>query len=547
MTTTPNTSSPGPSRGRHIAARTLVVLGVVFVAVSLLSNWVKREALDPETFRTTSEELIAHPAIQDQVAQAMVDQLYANVDVSAQLQQKLPPNLQSLAAPIAGLGQEVIDRAATELLGRPRVQTLFITAASLAQSQVVKVLEGDTTRLSTTNGDVVLDLHPLVVQLGDRFGFLGDVSTQLPPDAGRITILQSDELDTAQSVTQLLKTVADWIWIPVLLPLRLRSGSCPGRRRKEVRAIAIGLVVAGVALLVIRRVAGSYLVDHLTSSDSVRPAVSAFWTILSDGLAEAAWVVVFIGVIGTLGAWLTGEGRRAVAARRWLGPWLANAGIAWAVYAAVLLIVVWALPLHRFVTTAILVVLGGRRVRGRPTPDRRRVRGGGPRAAPRAARRCRGGSPRRRPRRLRSRSSSGSRGSGRTATSPRRSTRRRRVGSCRRRGRRRQSASASPGDSTRTATSGARRAAAALNGDLRLGEVLRHGSEPHVQGGVRPPVDRDGDLRAQSVRPPRRAPSGSRCAPRPRLGPQPQIGIRARSRSGTSPSISGKRSVSPAK
>ena len=73
---------------------------------------------------------------------------------------------------------------------------------------------------------------------------------------------------------------------------------------------------------------------------------------------SAAWVVVFIGVIGTLGAWLTGEGRRAVGARRWLGPWLANAGIAWAVYAAVLLIVVWALPLHRFVTTGILVVLG---------------------------------------------------------------------------------------------------------------------------------------------------------------------------------------------
>jgi hypothetical protein len=358
MTTTPDTSSPGPSRGRRIAARTLVVLGVVFVAVSLLSNWVKREALDPETFRTTSEELIAHPAIQDQVAQAMVDQLYANVDVSAQLQQKLPPNLQSLAGPIAGLGQEVIDRAATELLGRPRVQTLFITAASLAQSQVVKVLEGDTTRLSTTNGDVVLDLHPLVVQLGDRFGFLGDVSTQLPPDAGRVTILQSDELDTAQSVTQLLKTVADWIWIPMLLAFAAALWLVPGRRRKEVRAIAIGLVVAGVALLVIRRVAGSYLVDHLTSSDSVRPAVSAFWTILSDGLAEAAWVVVFIGVIGTLGAWLTGEGRRAVGARRWLGPWLANAGIAWAVYAAVLLIVVWALPLHRFVTTGILVVLG---------------------------------------------------------------------------------------------------------------------------------------------------------------------------------------------
>lgn len=358
MTSTADTPSTGPSRGRVIAARALVVVGVILVIVSLLSNWVKREALDTGTFRTTSQELIAHPAIQDQIAQTMVDQLYANVDVSAQLEQKLPPNLQALAAPISGLAREAMDRAATELLGRPRVQTLFVAAASLSQSEVSKVLQGGTTRLSTTNGNVVLDLRPLVVQLGDRFGFLGNVSTQLPPDAGRITILESDQLDTAQSLTQALKSVANWIWIPALLAWAAALWLVPGRRRKETRAIAIGLIVAGVALLVIRRVAGSYLVDNLTASDSVRPAVSAFWTILSDGLAEAAWVVVFVGVIGTLGTWLTGEGRRAMSTRRWLGPWLANAGVAWAVYAVVLLLVVWALPLQRFSTTAILLVLG---------------------------------------------------------------------------------------------------------------------------------------------------------------------------------------------
>jgi len=358
MTSTAATPPHGPSRGRIIAARTLVVLGVLLVVVSLLSNWVKREALDKSTFRSTSQELIAHPAIQQQLAQTMVDQLYANVDVSQQLEQKLPPNLQALAGPISGLSRELIDRAATELLQRPRVQTLFVTAASLSQSQVVDVLEGNTSRLQTTGGDVVLDLRPLVVQLGDRFGVLGDVSQQLPPDAGRIVILQSDELDTAQTLTQVLKDVAAWIWVPALLAWALALWLVPGRRRKEIRAIAIGLIVGGIALLVIRRVAGGYLVDNLTASDSVRPALRAFWTILSDGLAEAAWVVVLLGVIGTLGAWLTGEGARAVSARRWLGPWMRSTGAAWAVFAVVLLLVVWALPLHRFVVTAIFVVLG---------------------------------------------------------------------------------------------------------------------------------------------------------------------------------------------
>jgi hypothetical protein len=288
----------------------------------------------------------------------MVEQLYANVDVSKQLEEKLPPNLQALAGPISGLSRELIDRAATELLQRPRVQTLFVTAASLSQSQVVDVLEGNTSRLQTTDGDVVLDLHPLVVRLGDRFGVLGNVQQQLPPDAGRIVLLQSDQLDTAQNLTQLLKDVADWIWIPALLAWAAALWLVPGRRRKEVRAIAIGLIVGGIAILVIRRVAGGYLVDNLTDSDSVRPALRAFWTILSDGLAEAAWAVVLLGVIGALGAWLTGEGSRAVSARRWLGPWMRNTGAAWAVFALVLLLVVWALPLHRLVITAVLVVLG---------------------------------------------------------------------------------------------------------------------------------------------------------------------------------------------
>jgi hypothetical protein len=355
---TEDTTSPGPSRGRVIAARILVVLGVLLVVVSLLSNWVKREALDPETFRETSQELIAHPDIQDQLAATMVDQLYANVDVAARLEMRLPDNLQALAAPIAGLSREAMDRAANELLGRPRVQSLFVASASLAQAQTVRVLKGDTTRLSTEGGDVVLDLRPLVVQLGDRFGFLGDVGETLPPDAAKVTILESDELETAQNLTDVLESVANWIWIPALLAFAAALWLVPGRRRKELRAIAVGFIVAGVALLVIRRVAGSYLVEELTRSESVRPAVDAFWTILSDGLAEAAWVVVFVGVVGALGAWLTGDGRRAVATRRWLGPWLGRTGVAWAVFAALLLVVVWALPLHRFTVTAILIVLG---------------------------------------------------------------------------------------------------------------------------------------------------------------------------------------------
>jgi hypothetical protein len=352
------TDAAGPSKLRIIAARVLVVVGVLLLVVSLFANFVKREALDAETFRQTSQELIANEEIRDQVAATTVEQLYANVDVAARLETRLPDNLQQLAAPIAGLSREVMDRAARELLARPRVQSAFVASSSLAQQQVVNVLEGDTTRLQTAGGNVVLDLRPLVVRLGDRFGFLGDLDQTLPPDAAQVTILRSDELDTAQSVTQALKVVADWIWIPAFLAFAAAVWLVPTRRRVELRAMAVGLIVAGVAVLVLRRVAGSYLVDNLVESDTVKPAVSAFWSILSDGLAEGAWVGIVVGAIAASGLWLMGEGRRAVAARRWFGPWLERPGLAWAGFAVLLLAVLWALPVAQFRTTAIIIVLG---------------------------------------------------------------------------------------------------------------------------------------------------------------------------------------------
>ena len=88
----------------------------------------------------------------------------------------------------------------------------------------------------------------------------------------------------------------------------------------------------------------------------MRPAVAAFWEILSDGLAEGAWVGIVLGLIVTLGAWITGEGERARAMRRAAARGL-RAPVSRGVFAGVLLLVIWALPLHRFLVAAILVVL----------------------------------------------------------------------------------------------------------------------------------------------------------------------------------------------
>ena len=363
------------SRGRRLAARLLVFLGIVFLVISVLSNFVKREALDKGNFRTTSEQLIANDAIRNEVASAMVETLYANVDVSAQLKKQLPDNLQGLSGPIAGVARDAADRGARQVLDRPRVQQLFVTLASTAQQELVDVLENNTQRLDTTNGNVVLDIRPLVIKLGERFQVISNLDQRIPQDSGKITLLKSDQLSTAQTLTEWLKAVADWIWIFVIICWASALWLVPGRRSRELRAIGIGLAVAGVLLLVIRSVAGNYIVDNVVVTESVKPAVDQMWDILTDSLAASAWTAIAVGLITVVAVWLTGKGKVAVAARTELAPRMHRPEVAWPLFAVLLVLLLWVLPIQDWKNAALLTVFAVagfevfRRQVVRETPD----------------------------------------------------------------------------------------------------------------------------------------------------------------------------------
>ncbi len=379
------------SRGRILLARTLTVIGILLLLVSVLSNFVKREALDESQFRDTSRALIADDTIRNQVSATLVDQLYSNVDIADALAGKLPDNLQGLAGPISGIAREAADRTAQRLLERPRVQDTFVTASSLAQQQFIAVLDGDTRMLETTGGKVVLDVRPLVLQLGDRFSFIPDLESRIPESAAKVTILESDQLSAAQDVTKALRFVANWIWVLVLAAWGGAIWLAGGRRRIETRAIAIGVIAAGFLVLVVRTLAGRYLVDELVVSDSVRPAAANAYDILTRLLSGAGWTGVILGVVALVGVWVTGAGARATAARRGLAPYLRRPEVAFGTLVVVYLLVLWWQPTPQFgfpiniLIFFVLAVIGLEAIRrqaGREFPD---AEAGSPVAAIRAA------------------------------------------------------------------------------------------------------------------------------------------------------------------
>ena len=349
---------------RLILARVLVVLGVLLAAVTILAGYLHWQAFDNETFEETATELIANDAIRAQIATSSVDALFTNVDVAAELETRLPPDQQRLAGPISAGLREFSDRLADRLLERPRVQAVWRESVALAHQQLVDVLRNETRVLRVEDQAVVLNLRPLVLQLGERFDFLGNLSDRLPEDTGVITVLPAEKLDTAQDVTELFERVATWIWVLPFLLWGIALWLARGRRRIELRAIAIGIIVAGLLVLVLRSVAGSYVVDELATTSSVEEAASEAWDILTDLLADGAWAAIAIGLVGLVGVWLTGPGRTGVASRRWLAPVFGRPELTYGILALGFLLFVWWAPFAQarrplyLLVTAVLLVIG---------------------------------------------------------------------------------------------------------------------------------------------------------------------------------------------
>ena len=333
-----------PSRTRVIGARVLTVLAVLLALVGMVAFFVEHTMLDEAGFETVSRNMIENEAIRTQVANTAVDQLYANVDVEAAIAERLPPDQKGLAPVLAGISRSGADQAAAAALERPRVQTAWVEVTTRTQRQLVRLLDDKNQFIQTEGGAVVLDLRPIVIELGDQVAVIGKVAERMPESSGKIAIIEESQLETAQTITKILRAVANWMWLVALAVAALAIWLARGRRRLELRALAIGVLVVGLLMLAVRRFAGDYLVDKLVKDDAVKPAGHDAWSILTQTLADRAWVWIILGIITLVGVWFVGETRRAADARRAARPVLENRVTTYALAAGALLVLALVAP-----------------------------------------------------------------------------------------------------------------------------------------------------------------------------------------------------------
>jgi len=373
-----------PRKGR-LAASVLVVLASLLAFVAVLAIWTDRQMLNSANFTESSSRILATPAVRDRVADRLVEQLYADVDVPAQLRAVLPERLAPLAEPAAGAFRGIAAREAREQLASERAQQAWERASRAAHIGLIRAMEGGGPALSTTSGTVVLDLHELLTQLEARVGLGGRLAGRLPPDGARITLVRSDQLETAQNAFELLDALPI---IAVVGSLLLFGGAllvAPGRRRGTVLGYGWGLVAAGAAALATAGLIGSAVVESVATTEAGEPAVREVWEIVTELLDQAATAAIGYGLFLVLGAWLAGPSRWATAIRSAAAPYLRRPAVAYGAFAVLAAIVVlwWApTPATRNPLTAFLLVLlsaGGlealRRRTRREFPDEPRADG----------------------------------------------------------------------------------------------------------------------------------------------------------------------------
>jgi hypothetical protein len=366
-------ASTEPPEMRHrIKVRILVILASILAFLAIFTSWIDRQALDTNQWVDTSGKLLEDKEISDALATYSVDQLYATVDVAATLKKRLPPDLQDLSSPFAAGIREFATRAAQQAFQSPRVQGLWADANRVAHSELVSILKGNNQVVSSQNGKVVLDLRPIVLQLADRIGLKsqakdaikkGEANGTLKANFAKLEVADSQQLDTARTITKILQGLAWLFSIGTLLLFVLAAWLAKGRRWVVVLGYGLGLIASGLAAIAVRAGAKGLVVDSLANTEEAKVPAQHAWDISTSLLQSIATEVVIFGVLFVIASFLASPAGAAVSIRQAAAPTLRDRpGIVWSVFAAAALIslILWPPSGTRQLAVSLsLVVLAG--------------------------------------------------------------------------------------------------------------------------------------------------------------------------------------------
>jgi hypothetical protein len=336
----------GPPRRRRFSWRTpvsivLIVLGCILGPVAVLGVWAGNEVSDTGRWVATVEPLIHDPAIQNVLTDKITAQITSRLNItgtvdqaSAQLNDRGLTRISSLlntfgpqiASAVTGFIHSTVHR----IISGPRAAKIWVQANTVAHQAVVKVLSGQGNgAISTSNGQIVLNIGPFITVVKQDLidhGFA--LASNIPPISPTVALFQAKDLGKAQAGYRLITTLK--IVLPILALALLAAGVWVARgRRRALIGAALGLagsmLVLAIGLLIARSIYLNSVPPSVLPGDAAAAAFDAMVYFIRVGLR----VVLAVGLVIAIGAFITGPSRAAIqtrsALKSWLG-WIRNFG-----------------------------------------------------------------------------------------------------------------------------------------------------------------------------------------------------------------------------
>ena len=359
-------------RSSHpFAVAIVLVLATVVGTVAIGSIWANRQLLDTGSWVSVSGRMLESKQLRHRVAVFLGEELVGETE--AQLG---AAGENEVAAEVVPRLRRQSTSLAERAMRTPRFKAVWLGANRTAHKALLRVLDDE------GNAQVVaVNLTPELRQLAatlddsplaDELGPLS-LSEFVEPGAGRIKILEADELNRAQDVVKTIRHVP----VPAVIAFLALIGLALllGRSRPSSAFFVVGLalIATGALALAVRALAGHEIVDQLLTAEADREAANAAWRIATSTVVDLAIGAIGLGVLTALFAFLAGGSGAAAGARRALAPAVRTPlACAWTALAAVLVflvLIVWA-PIAAFDTQIGIVVFalvfaGGALVLGR--------------------------------------------------------------------------------------------------------------------------------------------------------------------------------------
>ena len=216
---------PGPARGvraRRVLAAGLATAFVMLLPAAVTSAWLRGTVLSTSGYVAAVTPVATNPVVRATLREAVTSQSGAALNSAAKA---LPSAPAALAGPLTGGLAALTGNSVSQFMASPAFRQLWVTANTVAHRQLVALLNGNSTLVQPSGGQVILNLAPLP----------------------KIPLLPATALAGPRHVYRVLTAATDLVLILAPLAFAGALAAAPNRRRTLLQMALGGTLTLALA------------------------------------------------------------------------------------------------------------------------------------------------------------------------------------------------------------------------------------------------------------------------------------------------------------